>query len=105
MDPKASESTKKAIAAVIECYKLKYPKASIFMAADPVPVYWGHFSVLEVRHLTLHVQGDVSGHQHCFVDFDLGVQPIVLMPCRPTRHFWQICGCICKISPISELPS
>ena len=52
VDPKASESTKRAIEAVIKCYKHKYPEASIFMAADPVPVYWGHFSVLEVRHFT-----------------------------------------------------
>ena len=49
VDPKASESTKKAISNLIECYKYKYPNTSIFAAADPVPVYWGHFSVLEVR--------------------------------------------------------
>ena len=49
VDQKASETTKKAIAAIIECYKNKYPNTSIFIAADPVPVYWGYFSVLEVR--------------------------------------------------------
>ena len=53
VDPKASETTKKAIAAIVECYKYKYPNTSIFTAADPVPVYWGYFSVLEVRLLNL----------------------------------------------------
>ena len=51
VDPKASESTKKAIEAVIECYKHNNPEANIFTAPDPVSVHWGHFSVLEVRHL------------------------------------------------------
>ena len=61
MDPKASESTKKAIEAVIECYKHNYPEATIFTAADPVSVYWGHFSVLEVRHhLALSYRADCS---------------------------------------------
>ena len=56
VDPKASARTKEAVAAVVRCYNEKYPQTTIFTAPDPVPVWWGHYSVLEVTQHLLNVK-------------------------------------------------
>ena len=48
VDPKADETTTKAIKAVIKCYNHKFPNATVFQVPHPVSVFWGHISVLEV---------------------------------------------------------
>ena len=48
IDAKASDLTAKAVEAIISCYNQKYPSTTMFAIQHPLPVYWGHFSVLEV---------------------------------------------------------
>ncbi len=48
IDPKAPDLTRAATEAVVECYKFRYPEANIFIVPNPVPVFWGHMSTLEV---------------------------------------------------------
>ena len=48
VDPKADQSTAKAIKAVIGCYNHKFPNATLFAVPHPVSVFWGHISVVEV---------------------------------------------------------
>ena len=50
IDPKASDATTKAMEAIIGCYNQKYPNTTMFAVPHPVPVYWGHFSVLEASY-------------------------------------------------------
>lgn len=47
VDAKATEQVKTAVDQMIKCYQWKYPEATIFVVDDPIPVFWGHFSVLE----------------------------------------------------------
>ena len=47
IDPKASDATTKAMESIIGCYNQRYPNTTMFAVPHPVPVYWGHFSVLE----------------------------------------------------------
>ena len=47
IDAKASDLTTNAVEAIISCYNQKYPGTTIFAIPHPVPVYWGHFSVLK----------------------------------------------------------
>ena len=51
IDPKASDATTKAMESIISCYNQKYPNTTMFVIPHPVPVYWGHFSVLEASYL------------------------------------------------------
>ncbi len=48
VDIKASEGVKEAIKNIVKCYKEAYPESNIFVATNPVSVYWGHISTLEV---------------------------------------------------------
>lgn len=48
IDPKASDATTKAMESIIGCYNQRYPNTTMFAVPHPIPVYWGHFSVLEV---------------------------------------------------------
>ena len=47
IDAKASDLTTNAVEAIISCYNQKYPSTTMFAIPHPLPVYWGHFSVLE----------------------------------------------------------
>ena len=60
IDPKASDATTKAMEAIITCYNQKFPNTTMFAVPHPVPVYWGHFSVLEVGHSQLGVLGHIG---------------------------------------------
>ena len=66
IDAKASDVTAKAIETVISCYNQRYPNATIFAVQHPVPVYWGHFSVLEASY-KLHCESTL---QHEWISFD-----------------------------------
>ena len=48
IDQKARLKTTKAMESIISCYNQKFPNTTMFSVPRPVPVYWGHFSVLEV---------------------------------------------------------
>ncbi len=48
VDVKASDEVKKAINGIVKCYTESYPKSNVFVATNPVAVYWGHISTLEV---------------------------------------------------------
>ena len=48
IDPKSSDTTTKAMESIISCYNQRYPNTTMFAVPHPVPVYWGHFSILEV---------------------------------------------------------
>ena len=48
IDPKSSDATTKAMESIISCYNQRYPNTTMFAVPHPVPVYWGHFSILEV---------------------------------------------------------
>ena len=37
---------------LVQCYKQKFPLANIFVVKKPIPVYWGHISVLEADMFT-----------------------------------------------------
>ena len=51
IDPKSSDTTTKAMESIISCYNQRYPNTTMFAVPHPVPVYWGHFSILEVSWL------------------------------------------------------
>ena len=48
IDPKAGFRTTKAMVSIISCYNQKFPNTTMFAVPHPVPVYWGHYSILEV---------------------------------------------------------
>ena len=38
---------------MVKCYKEKYPESSIALSSRSVPVYWGHFSIVEAELICL----------------------------------------------------
>ena len=54
MDKKADKSVHETANALANCYNNKFGGAErVFIAKDPVPVYWGHVSVLDADLVSL----------------------------------------------------
>ena len=53
VDPKAGELFQRTVQQILNCYKQKYPDAHVFRSSKSVPVYWGHFSIVEAEMICL----------------------------------------------------
>lgn len=47
VDPKASPEVHEAVSGLVGCYQRRFPSTRLFLARDPVPVFWARGSVLE----------------------------------------------------------
>ena len=53
VDPKADPLFINTVKQIIFCYKQLYPEAKLFLSSGSVPVYWGHFSIVEAELICL----------------------------------------------------
>ena len=53
MDPKADKLFQRTVQQILNCYQQKYPDAHVFRSSKTVPVYWGHFSIVEAEMICL----------------------------------------------------
>ena len=49
IDAKARDRDKQAARALVSCYKARYNVTNVLLAEPVIPVFWGHFSVLEAE--------------------------------------------------------
>ena len=53
VDGKADAMFTLTVRNMVKCYKEKYPESSIALSSRSVPVYWGHFSIVEAELICL----------------------------------------------------
>ena len=53
VDTKADTMFQLTVLNIIKCYKEKYPETYISLSSRSVPVYWGHFSIVEAELICL----------------------------------------------------
>ena len=53
IDAKADSTFKLTVENMIKCYQEKYPEAYISLSSQSVPVFWGHFSIVEAELICL----------------------------------------------------
>ena len=53
VDPKADELFHRTVQQILHCYSKRYPGANIFRSSQSVPVYWGHYSIIEAELICL----------------------------------------------------
>ena len=53
MDPRSDEMFQSTIHSIIECYSKKFNLKNIFTVEDPIPIFWGHMSMLEADMLCM----------------------------------------------------
>ena len=53
VDPKADELFRRTVQQILHCYKQKYPEAHVFRSSQSIPVFWGHFSIVEAEMICL----------------------------------------------------
>ena len=49
VDSKADSVFVRTVKQLVECYRARYPGATIILPEDTVSVYWGHFSIVEAE--------------------------------------------------------
>ena len=52
-DPKANELFLRTVKQILYCYNKKFPEGNIFRSSQSVPVYWGHYSIVEAELICL----------------------------------------------------
>lgn len=57
VDAKVDPIIRDSVHRMANCYKQRYPGITIIVPNDTIPVYWGHFSLLE-RSVHLHATLD-----------------------------------------------
>ena len=53
VDSKADPEFLQTVMQMVKCYTDRHPTATIFLPGHSVPVYWGHFSIVEAELLCL----------------------------------------------------
>ena len=53
VDPKANELFLRTVKQILYCYNNKFPEGNIFRSSQSVPVYWGHYSIVEAELICL----------------------------------------------------
>ena len=53
VDPKANELFLRTVKQILYCYNKKFPEGNIFRSSQSVPVYWGHYSIVEAELICL----------------------------------------------------
>ena len=55
---------------ILACYESKYPESYISTAKKNIPVYWGHYSIVQAELNCLHdlMNNEVNNFQRVIVD-------------------------------------
>jgi len=70
IDSKASQDFRNTVQQILACYRKKFPEAEnqVFQSSHSVPVFWGHFSIVEAELICLRDLMDRNISWHYAID-------------------------------------
>ena len=69
VDPRSDEMFKTTINHILECYSNRYNLRNIFLVENPIPIFWGHMSMLEADMLCMRALLNESLPWRALVNF------------------------------------